>query len=199
MASLRVGCLAWGSLLWDPRTLPLAEAFRPDGPRLPIEFSRVALDGRVTLVIDPRARPVETFWATLAVGSLAAGIEVLALREGVSPEHIGEWIGVETRAGLPGAAGATPVPARDAIAEWLAAKPLDAVVWTALPSRCPDGRFERPDGTELVDHLERLEGPARARAEQYIRRAPERLRTPNRLRFEAIFGWSPGGEPARGE
>jgi hypothetical protein len=78
-------------------------------------------------------------------------------------------------------------------------KPLDAVVWTALPARTPDGRFERPDRAVLVDHLERLEGTARERAEQYIRRAPERLRTPNRLRFEAVFGWSPRDRAAGGE
>jgi hypothetical protein len=85
---------------------------------------------------------------------------------------------------------------RAEIAEWLATKPLDAVVWTALPARRPDGRLERPGGPELVEHLARLEGPARERAEQYIRLAPEQLRTPNRLRFEAFFGWSPGSWPA---
>jgi len=51
----------------------------------------------------------------------------------------------------------------------------------------------------LVDHLERLEGTARERAEQYIRRAPERLRTPNRLHFEAVFGWSPQDGTPGGE
>lgn len=199
MAASRVGCLAWGSLLWDPRTLPLAEAFRPDGPRLPIEFSRVALDGRVTLVIDARAQPVGTFWAMLAVESIEAGVEALALREGVARAQVGDWIGVETRVGGPGSAGQTPESVRVEIAGWLAQKPLDAVLWTALPSRRPDGRFERPEAAELVDHLERLEGPARARAEQYIRRAPGRLRTPNRHRFESVFGWSPEGEPTRGD
>lgn len=199
MAAPRIGCLAWGSLLWDPRTLPLAASFQPDGPPLPIEFSRVALDGRVTLVIDPRAKSVQTFWAPLAVESLAAGVEALALREGVAPDRIGDWIGVETRTGLEGCAGESPESVRTAIAEWLATSPLDAVVWTALPARTPDGRFERPDWPTLVDHLERLEGTARERAEQYIRRAPERLRTPNRLRFEAVFGWSSRDRAAEGE
>ncbi len=199
MAAPRIGCLAWGSLLWDPRTLPLAAAFLPDGPLLPIEFSRVALDGRVTLVIDPRAKATLTFWAPLSVESLASGIGALAQREGVTPERIGAWIGVQTRTGLEGCAGESPEPARAAITEWLATKPLDAVIWTALPARMPDGRFERPDWPVLVDHLERLEGAARARAEQYIRRAPERLRTPNRLRFEAVFGWSPRDATPGGE
>lgn len=193
---MRIGCLAWGSLLWDPRTLPLAESFRPDGPALPIEFSRVALDGRVTLVVDPEAEPGPSWWATLAVGSLSEAVAELARREGVSPDRIGDWIGAEPREGGDGVSGQTPGPVRATIAAWLATKPLDAVVWTALPTRRPDGRFERPGGPELVEHLARLEGPARERAEQYIRLAPERLRTPNRLRFEAVFGWSPGAWPA---
>ena len=82
MAAPRIGCLAWGSLLWDPRTLPLAAAFEHDGPLLPIEFSRVALDGRVTLVIDPLGAVVRTYWAPLAVDGLAGMIRAVCLIPG---------------------------------------------------------------------------------------------------------------------
>jgi hypothetical protein len=191
LKSLRIGCIAWGSLLWDPRTLPLASGFRDEGPMLPIEFSRVALDGRVTLVIDPEAPPVQTFWAPLAVDSLDEAVRELARREGVPNGRVGDWIGVEARPGLVSGAGQATRETRAEISGWLARQPLDAVLWTALPARGPDGRFERPGWRALIAHLEGLEGEARARAEQYIRRAPFRLRSPNRLRFEAVFGWSP--------
>ncbi|MBK7949936.1 MAG: hypothetical protein IPK00_14585 [Deltaproteobacteria bacterium] len=193
MSAPRIGCIAWGSLLWDPRTLPLAAPFVHDGPMLPIEFSRVALDGRVTLVIDPEAAPVRTFWAPLTVDSLAAGIAELARREGITAERVADWIGVVGRPGFDCAAVASErvAPAtRAAIAGWLAERPLDAVLWTALPSRGSDGRFARPDCDELIAQLESLSASARERAEQYIRRAPAMLRTPNRLRFEAVFGWT---------
>lgn len=192
IASPRIGCIAWGSLLWDPRTLPLAAPFVDEGPMLPIEFSRVALDGRVTLVVDPEAAPVRTWWAPLAVGSLAEGIAELARREGVAAERVADWIGVEGRPGFDGGvrAGQATAATRAAIAGWLVDRPLDAVLWTALPARGADGRFARPDCAELIAQLEGLTGPARARAEQYIRRAPAMLRTPNRLRFEAVFGWT---------
>jgi len=207
LAPARVGCIAWGSLLWDPRSLPLAAPFRREGPTLPIEFSRVALDGRVTLVIDPGAEPIRTWWAPLAVDTVADGIAELARREGVAAERVADWIGVERRAiaraagvadgvgvgrdaANAGGAGIATAATRAAIAQWLASRSLDAILWTALPVRRPDGRFERPDGPELVAHLERLEGAARARAEQYIRRAPTPLRTPNRRLFEATFGWT---------
>ena len=72
MAPLRIACLGWGSLLWDPRSLPMAGPFRDDGPRLPIEFSRIARDGRATLVarLDEAAArfegasvPRPSFWS----------------------------------------------------------------------------------------------------------------------------------------
>lgn len=195
MATSRIACIAWGSLLWDPRTLPLAAPFVHDGPMLPIEFSRVALDGRVTLVVDALVAPVRTYVAPLAVDSLEAAIEALALREGIAAERMGDWIGVEVRAGQvsPGkvSSGQATPAVRGAIASWLARRDFEAVLWTALPFRMPDGRFVRPDWTDLIDHLERLDGVPRARAEEYVRRAPAMLRTPNRLRFEAVFGWSP--------
>ncbi|MEZ4332365.1 MAG: hypothetical protein R3F35_11460 [Myxococcota bacterium] len=199
----RVGCIAWGSLLWDPRTLPLAAPFRHAGPPLPIEFSRVALDGRVTLVIDPEAAPVRTWWAPLAVASIDSAVAELARREGVAAARVADWIGLATRVDATATAaagsgvaiasrslGSTAGPSRSGIERWLAEQSLDAVVWTALPARRPDGRFERPACAELIEHLERLEGVGRERAERYVRRAPAPLRTPNRIAFEARFGWS---------
>jgi len=49
---LRVAILAWGSLVWDRKQLALATEFLPRGSRLPIAFSRISRDGRLTLVID---------------------------------------------------------------------------------------------------------------------------------------------------
>ncbi len=127
------------------------------------------------------------------------------LKQGNDNMAAGKWgprtgalIGVEVRGGTTGAATSGPRPSgqatpavRGAIAAWLARRDYEAVLWTALPFRMPDGRFVRPDWTDLIDHLERLDGTPRARAEEYVRRAPAMLRTPNRLRFEAVFGWSP--------
>jgi len=191
MSALRVACLGWGSLLWDPRTLPMAEAFRAEGPALPIEFSRVAMDGRVTLVIDPRAMPIQTYCARMDVESLDEAIRGLGIREKIAPERFRDWIGVQTRDDPDRDSGETTDGVRAEIAGWLAEQPLDAVAWTALPSRAPDGKHERPSLDSLLAHLDRLEGSALCRAEEYIRRAPETVRTPRRMRFEEEFGWSP--------
>jgi hypothetical protein len=189
---MRVACLGWGSLLWDPRTLPMADSFRPEGPRLPIEFSRVSTDGRVTLVIDPGASEIETYCVRMDVASLGQAIEALGVREKVAPARVRDWIGSQARDASGGAGGGECEPVvRARIAEWLAASSFDAVVWTALPPRTPAGDLELPSLEVLIEHLRSLEGSALERAEQYIRRAPAKVRTPHRARFEAVFGWSP--------
>lgn len=192
---LRIGCIGWGSLLWDPRSLPLAEPFREDGPRLPIEFSRVALDGRVTLVIDPAAVAIQTYWAPLEVDTLAGAVEGLARREGIAPARRAEWVGLQTCEGVTADAGQASAQTRTVMAEWLTQQALDAVVWTALPARRPDAVLSWPGTEELVSHLAGLEGRAHARAEEYIRRAPAAVETPRRARFEAAFGWTATNQP----
>jgi hypothetical protein len=192
--ALRIGCLAWGSLLWDPRTLPRAGDFKHDGPPLPIEFSRVSLDGRVTLVIDPTAREVQTYWVPLAVDSLSEAVEALGRREKISRELHPRWVGLQTRSDRSLDAGETDAATRERVASWLGSQALDAVVWTALPSRGPQGESIRPKFEILLDHLESLEGEARSRAEEYIRRTPLGVRTSHRQRFEEILGWIPQSE-----
>jgi len=188
---LRVACLAWGSLLWDPRTLPMASPFRAGGPRLPIEFSRVAVDGRVTLVVDASAQPLGTYYVRMDVANLEEATLALGIREKIAPERLADWIGVQTREATPREAGETAPAIRLEIARWLSTQPLDAVVWTALPARAPDGNLDPPSLDSLLAHLESLVGPARTRAEEYIRRAPATVRTVNRMRFEEVFGWFP--------
>lgn len=190
-STLRIACLGWGSLLWDPRSLPMIGAFRDDGPRLPIEFSRVARDGRVTLVIDGAAEPIATWAVALDVDGLDAAVEALGRRERIGPARWATWIGAQTRAHPDEDRGDASEATRATLAAWLPGSGFDAVVWTALPFRRPDGRFDRPSGDELAAHLHRLEGEARERAEEYIRRAPSTVRTARRTRFEKELGWSP--------
>ncbi len=52
----KIGIIGWGSLIWDPRGLPIKCKWHKNGPELPIEFSRISQDGRLTLVIDKNTR-----------------------------------------------------------------------------------------------------------------------------------------------
>ena len=146
----------------------------------------MARDGRVTLVIDPRAVAIPTWVVPLGIDGLDAAIEALGRRERIGAARWTEWIGAQTRTDPVEARGDASGATRETIADWLAGAGL---VWTALPSRCPDGRFADPTTDELLAHLRALEGGARARAKEYIRRAPSTVRTERRACFEAELGW----------
>lgn len=49
---MRIAILGWGSLIWNPNGLPIRGDWQRGGPVLPIEFSRISSDERLTLVID---------------------------------------------------------------------------------------------------------------------------------------------------
>lgn len=73
---MKIAILGWGSLIWDKRTLRLAGDWQTGGPVLPIEFSRVSGDGRLTLVIDPlHGVPVTTRFAPSAFTNLNDAIK----------------------------------------------------------------------------------------------------------------------------
>src|SRR5688572_24277517 len=90
-----IACLGWGSLVWDPRELPIQEQWFSDGPLIRVEFLRESRDKRVTLVLHDSASPVRSLWALMTVTSLDEAATTLAVREGISKEnisrHIGRW------------------------------------------------------------------------------------------------------------
>src|ERR1700680_3300547 len=95
--TLRIACLGWGSLVWDPRALPIQREWFKDGPFAAVEFTRQSSDGRMTLVIDPRATPTRLLWAQILPLELSVAKEALRDREGIVGtdwlSRIGSWQG----------------------------------------------------------------------------------------------------------
>lgn len=176
-------CLGWGSLIWRPGSLPTIGDWYADGPDLPVEFARQSGDGRITLVIEPSAIPVPVLWTRLSVGSVDAARKVLADREGVClsryPRSIGHWSYEDT----------SRHPESVGIGKWANAKGEDAVVWTALKPRFND-QLVRPTCEDVVGRLRSLEGREKAKAEEYVRKAPPQIRTAYRDAIEMQLGWT---------
>ncbi len=86
-----IACLGWGSLIWEPRNLAVEGQWQTDGPKLPVEFTRVSGGERLTLVITEGAAPVTVLWSRMTVASLDDGIKNLSEREGASPAAIAFW------------------------------------------------------------------------------------------------------------
>ena len=177
-------CLGWGSLIWDPRTLPRRGRWRLDGPRLPIEFAREAADKRITLVVTEGAPVLDVLWIELDVPSLVQAKRALAHREKITDASI------ERDVGYCDGGQTSPYPIAATVAAWAEQREVGAVVWTGLRPGFREKRGTVPAITDVLGHLRGLDGGERDRAERYIRRAPEQIRTPYRDAIQRELGWT---------
>lgn len=184
---MNIACLAWGSLVWNPETLPIQRRWFDDGPFAPVEFTRQSKDGRITLVIDEKAEPVRLMWARMTSSNVEQAMKALSEREGMPASgwksRIGRW---PIRDELPKTIPSLPM--------WAQAHGIDAVIWTALgPQYKKQGETrptkERPPLDWVLNYLQGLTGPCRDVAEQYFRRTPPQIDTEYRRRVEATLGW----------
>ena len=178
-----IGCLGWGSLIWDPRELPVGE-WQPQGPEVNVEFVRQSSRDRLTLAIHGEADAVTSLWARMTVDRLDAAVVALAKREGTTVHNVGRW-----------STGASD-PANVAnLGSWAAQQGIDSVIWTALGPKFQhnDGRprTAAPTADDAVAYLRQIsnEGKA-AKAEEYVRRAP--VDTAYRQRIVRSLGWGTG-------
>jgi hypothetical protein len=177
-------CLGWGSLVWDPRELPVQPDWFMDGPFVKVEFLRQSRDGRMTLILDSSASIVRSLWAIMDTPGLSEAKESLRKREDIpesnATKHIRAWSKGET----------APVLVLD-LPRWAESRGIDSVVWTRLPPKFNNENRRAPTVDEVVSHLSSLTGETRDNAERYIRFAPRQIDTPYRRRIEATLQWTP--------
>nr|WP_314538994.1 hypothetical protein [uncultured Massilia sp.] len=182
--TVKIACIAWGSLLWNPGPLKLASGWRPDGPLLPLEFVRDSDDSdELALVLHEPAPAMPTWWALLDTADLDAAREMLREREKIRPDY-------------PQAVGSIPNPHGSIdmrVSAWMADQGIDGAVWTALPAKFAKVSERAPSPHEAVAFLAGLQGQARTNAEQYVRKIPKEIDTLYRRVFEERLGWTPQG------
>jgi len=148
-----------------------------------VEFARQSSNGRLTLVIEPNAKPVRSLWAVMDNMELEAAVEVLRSREGIpksAKNKIGRWsIGDESSSDIPD------------LPEWVRSRGIESVIWTALGPKFNNNDGEAPSVEQAVQYIRNLSGSARDEAEKYVRHAPPQIDTDYRRRFEAELGWGP--------
>jgi hypothetical protein len=86
---MKIACLGWGSLIWNPGSLPIQREWFKDGPFGSVEFTRQSSDGRITLIINPNAFPVRLLWAHMLTTELQPAREAL--------RHHRKAMGIENR------------------------------------------------------------------------------------------------------
>ena len=190
---MKIAILAWGSLLWEPGTLTVLTAWGPEGPSLPLEFSRISSSraGALTLVIDPvHGEVIPTYFAVSAQQELEAVIEDLRKRECPNGECIGY---VDRRSSRSRSSIFSTAP--DIIGHWAEQHHLDAAVWTDLPSNFANGvkaQFSDIDDPTMpftVDnaqyYLHRLKPEGTIEARRYLKNAPSNVQTALRTRMQS--------------
>lgn len=178
---MTIACLGWGSLIWDPRGLPIREPWFKDGPLLPIEFARQSQDFRITLVIEKDAAYVRSLWALMSVNDLKLAKMELRNREGIKEDDVGFWTQNSSSKHI----------FVEIIGEWAKQKGLEAVIWTALPPKFEGNNGKVPSIENVMSYLHNLEHNKRKYAEEYVRKAPIQIDTDYRRIIEKELNWIP--------
>lgn len=175
--------LAWGSLVGEPNDTfdKDHEAWRHDGPILPIEFSRISScrKGALTLVIDPDSGVLTRTWYALSrrTDPQDAACD-LRTREGTVMRNIGLF---DTRGNI---ARSRWTLVTDKVKAWLEAKGFIAAVWTDLPSNYTETRRELYSADAAVNYIAGLSPEGKAAARHYLAVVPYEVRTPFRIAVE---------------
>jgi hypothetical protein len=184
--------LAWGSLVEDPRDLQTAAKFAPNGPLLPIEFCRVAVDGRLTLAIDETFGALcKTYSAPSALESLDAARDNLCQTEGLSDSRAIGFVEPASNKQSDLAMESHPQVVAT-IGAWAESRGYDAAIWSALTSNFDQwGKGGEPFSVSAaLQYLETLQEEDLAKFAQalaYIREAPPEVETP--VREEVARRW----------
>lgn len=177
---MRIAVIGWGSLIWCPGELRIASRWHRNGPLLPVEFSRVSQDGRLTLVIAEGAAAVTTLWALSELDDKEQAADNLRYREGTTRERIGD-VTLEKN---------STDRIHTIIKAWLERMSLEGAVWTSLPPKKPRNHEESlMTAQEASDYIRLLPEDIKGRAEQYVRNTPEQIDTVIRERLRRDFSW----------
>lgn len=185
---MKIAILGWGSLIWNPKSLQYNTTFgwQKDGPMLPLEFSRISKDLRLTIVLEPNAKLVQSLYAFSTNSTIEEAVLNLAVREGSARSAIG-YFDKNNNKSYP-----ESFEYLKNIKEWLSKHPeIDAVIWTNLGANWKETDRIKSKKRDRLEHLKALDGPTKAIAEEYIRKTPIQIATNFRKEIENEFKWYP--------
>lgn len=190
----RIAILGWGSLIWDPRPDfdRWHREWKPDGPELPIEFSRVSesRDGALTLVIDAEhGSSIQVAWCLSKRRRLVDAVGDLRCREGTTDSNIG-------RVSVPvGQDDAELESIEGRIIAWARENEVSSVVWTTLATNFMQKTRNPFSVARAIAHLQGLDSRGKAKAAEYVWRAPSFVQTPLRDALEVGPWFSEDADP----
>jgi len=187
---MTIAILGWGSLIKEPRELPIEGEWQSDGPKLSIEFSRISRKGKragcLTLVIDETSQSeITTLYVLSTRNDLSKAIDDLRIREGTPFDDVG-FLEVATAHFAPNALSRHPKSC-GRIRAWAIEKGFNAVIWSAQGRRFEDEIGIPFSPTAALKYLDNLPASIKEKALDYIHSAPEQTMTPfRRLLLEQL-------------
>lgn len=171
--------LGWDDIVGEPRGLTLRDGeWREDGPRLPLELSRLSSQRFPVMALCRGAPLQQVYWTYLGTESVGEAVWSLSQREGCKPENVG-FLDLKS--------GEYWCRAVDECVEdiraWALRKNregenIEVVVWNDLK---PD--FEKKARLELtpenvVAYMKGMRPEMKERARRYLENLPPRIKTP---------------------
>jgi len=127
---IQIVYLGWGSLLWRDKNLKI-DSWSQTDIEVPLEFSRISKDGRLTLVIDEANGVKNKLWmAQTKYTNIDRAINALKLRENTLKSGI-SYINLPKKKYR---IVNTPPKITQEIVLWALKEGIDVVIWTDLPS-----------------------------------------------------------------
>jgi hypothetical protein len=183
---MKIVCLGWGSLIWDSGNLLTQGEWFADGPLVPVEFLRKSSNGRITLVLNNTAKPVQSLWIEMGTTDLEVAKKSLGKREYENASD--DWIRKNIGVWMKGENSPELIPSLET---WTQTKNIDAVIWTALPCKHPTSDELVPaEKAEVIDYLKNLTDEKLENAKRYIINAPTQIDTNYRDSIVRALGWS---------
>jgi len=187
----KIAILGWGSLLWEGGSDfdNWHDEWRLDGPTLKIEFSRVSNSrlGALTLVIDPcNGVGTRVAWCVSRRRDVEDAVADLRCREGTTMQNIGV---------VDLSADEDDSYVGNALRAWGRTVELDFIVYTNLRSNF-ESEVKSPFTVDAAAaYVARLAPAAKAKAAEYVWRAPDFVVTPVRAALQ-VEPWFTRAEAA---
>jgi hypothetical protein len=184
---VKIVILGWGSLLWEQHDEfdNQHDGWQLDGPTLRLEFSRVSHTRKdaLTLVIDENnGQACRVAYAISRREKPEDAIGDLRCREETLVGYIGFYFANGSRL-----AQSHNIGSLENIRSWAKEKRIDVVIWTDLVSNFQDKsrHGEQFSISSALSHIQLLDAEGKAKAAEYVWRAPEFIDTPLRKALQS--------------
>lgn len=184
---MNIEIISWGSLVSDPRTLKVF-GWNNDGPVIPIEFTRVSRDGRLTPVINENVGGlVQTYHAHSRFNNLRQAIDNFIERENIEENRIGI---IEPSINRISECCRRHNSTTQIILNWGRQTEYDAILYCALGTRFKDVLDLDYTVENALSYLEELDQTTKLNAIRYLLNIPEQTLTPFMREFRNRFNIS---------